>query len=508
MKKNLTKVFLSVVSLALFLSVAAAQDTVRIAQGLAHNSLNPAEATGLADATVIRVMFEGLVGFDENFDLVPELATSWDVNDDATVFTFQLREGVTFHDGTTFDAHAAKAYYDWVLDPDSVGSRGRNLLTDVVEVEAVEPYALRLTLERPNGALLFNLALSQSRIASPTSLEEHDSEVGRFPVGTGPFRFVEWEDGQRVVVKAFDNYWGEPAHVEGLEFMLVTNASTRVAMLQSGEVDFVEDLPPQLVDTIEAEANLDVVAVESTFARILQLNTQQAPFDDARVRQALNYAVDTEQLINVVWRGFATPLTSVMPEPVFGHVPQEPYSYNPERARELLAEAGYADGFTMTVLTFTGDEFRTAGQVLQQMFAEVGVTLELNPTERGALVEQIFLPFEENPTEAALVGASTATGDADRALTVSFSRDSWPPSANNWSFYDNPEVDALIRAGVETGDPDTRLDIYAEAQEIIWQDAPWVFLYSPNNVAGQVSGLTGVTYLPEKSIDARFARFE
>lgn len=506
--KNVNGAFLIAVSLTLFLSVAAAQDTVRIAQGLAHSSLNPAEATGLADATVIRVMFEGLVGFDENFDLVPELATRWEVNDDATEFTFQLREGVTFHDGTPFDAQAAKDYYDWVLDPDSVGSRGRNLLADVTAVEVVEPYTLRITLERPNGALLFNLALSQSRIASPASIEEHGNEVGRFPVGTGPFSFVDWEDGQRVVVEAFGDYWGETAHVERLEFMVVTNAATRVAMLQSGEADFVEDLPPQLINVIEAEASLDVIAVESTFARILQLNTQRAPFDDVRVRQALNYAVDTEQLVNVVWRGFATPLTSVMPEPVFGHVVQEPYSYNPERARELLAEAGYADGFTMTVLTFTGDEYRSAGQVLQQMFSQVGVTLELNPTERGALVEQIFLPLEENPTEASLVGASTATGDADRALTVSFSRSSWPPSANNWSFYDNPEVDALIRAGVETGDPEMRLDIYAEAQEIVWRDAPWVFLYSPNNIAAQVAGLTGVTYLPEKSIDARFARFE
>lgn len=492
-------------ALLFFGASASAQETVRIAQSLTHNTLNPAEATGLADASVMRVMYEGLLGFNENSELVPELATSWDVNDDATVLDFTLREGVTFHDGTPFDAEAAKAYYDWVLDPDSSGARGRSLLSDISSIEVTGPHALRITLKQPNGAFLFNLATSGARIASPASIEEYGDQIGRHPVGTGPFQFVSWEDGQSITVEAYEGYWGGAPNVDQIEFLEVNNAATRVAMLQSGEVQFSEDLPPQLIEAVDADPNLEVVASQSTTARILQLNTQHPPFDDVRVRQALNYAVDKDQLVNVVFRGYASPLRSPMPDPVFGFAAQEPYTYDPERAKELLAEAGYPDGFEMKVLTFTGDEYRTAGQVLQQMFAQIGVTLTLDQQERGALVDQIFKPLEENPTEAALVGASTPTGDADRWLTVSFSRNSWPPASNNWSFYDNPEIDSILQEARATSDQDKRAELYAQAQQIIWEDAPWVFLYSANNIAGMSTNLSGVFYLPEKSVDARRA---
>ncbi len=487
------------------LPLVYAQGTVRIAQSLAQTSLNPAESSGLADATVIRTMFEGLVGFDETLEVVPELATSWEVGDDATTYTFQLREGVSFHDGTPFNAEAAKAYFDWALEPEGIGSRGRSALAGVESVEVLSPNELRFTLAAPNSAFLFNLALSNSRIASPTSLDEYGNDVGRNPVGTGPFRFVEWQDGVRVVVEAFEDYWGEPAQVDGLEFLIVTNAATRVAQLQSGEVQFIEALPSQLIEPLEAAPNLEILVQESTFARTFQMNTSRPPFDDVRVRQALNYAVDKEQLINVVFRGYGTVMTSPIPETVFGYAPQDPYEYDPERARQLLAEAGYGDDLSFDVLTFTGDEYSAAGQVLQQFFSAIGVEMRLDPAERGALNDQIFLPVEENPTQAALVGASTATGDADRALTVSFSRQSWPPDSNNWSFYENAEVESLIQEGRTTVDQDERAAIYARAQEIIWDDAPWVFLYSPNTIAGQVSGLEGVYYMPDQTVDARRA---
>ena len=487
---------------------AFSQDTVKIAQSLTHNTLNPAEATGTSDASVMRVMYEGLLGFDEDYTLVPELATSWEANDDATVLTFQLREGVTFHDETLFNAETAKAYFDWVLDPDSIGARGRSLLSDVESVEATGPYELVMTLKQPNGAMFFNLATNGARIASPQSLTEFGDQVGRHPVGTGPFRFVSWEDGQSIVVEANPDYWGDAPQVSRLEFLEVNNAATRVAMLQSGEVQFSEDLPPQLIEPIDSDPNLEVVAIESTTARTFQMNTQKPPFDDVRVRQAMNYAIDKDQLVNVVFRGYASVMDAPIAAPAFGYAPQEPYSYDPEKAKALLTEAGYPDGFSVKVLTFTGEEYRTAGQVLQQMFADVGVTMELDSQERGALVDQIFKPFEENPTEAALVGASAPTGDADRALTVSFSRESWPPASNNWSFYDNPEVDTLLQQARATGNQEERASLYAQAEAIIWQDAPWVFLYSSNNIAGKVASLSGVYYMPDKSVDARRAALE
>jgi len=489
------------------LAVAQGGDTIRIATALAQNSLAPGEATGLPDATVIRTMFEGLVGFTDG-ELVNELATSWTANDDATAYTFELRQGVTFHDGTPFNAQAVKDYYDWVMDENSIAARARGQLSAMAAVEVVDEYTVRIDLEAPNGAFIFLLATSNARIASPASVAEFGTDLTRHPVGTGPFKFVSWNEGQNVTVERYDGYWGEPAKVQRLEFAVVTNAATRVAMLQSGEVQYIDGLPPQLVQTIDAAPNLEVLSAPTNFLRILQLNTSKEPFTDPLVRQALNYAIDKQVVADVAYNGFATVMTSPIPASAFGHVEQPPYSYDPEKAREMLAEAGYSDGFTFTVLTFTGDEYRMAGQVLQQMFSQVGVQMVLDQQERGALVDQIFLPLEENPTEAALVGASASTGDADLALTTSFTRQSFPPASNNWSFYSAERVEELVLAGRSSGDPATRAEAYDEALAIIWQDAPWVFLVSPDSIAGRSTSITGIRAAPDNTIDARDAAFE
>ncbi len=509
---HLVRRTLATLILAALTLVGAAQaqgDVVVLAQTVSHSSLNPAEATGVADYTVMRTMYEGLVGFDREFEVVPELATSWAINDDATVFDFALREGVTFHDGTAFDAEAAKAYFDWVLDEDNpTPARGRSLLSDIESVEVTGPFALRLTLSTPNGAMMSNLALANARIASPASVIDQGASVTRNPVGTGPYRFAEWVDGQKVVVEANPDYWGEPAAAAAIEFLETPNASTRAAQLQSGEAHFIEAVPAPLIPQIEATAGVSIVTSGSTFARIFPVNTQVAPFDDVRVRRAMNHAIDKDVIAEVAYGGGATVMDAPFPASVFGYASQGGYAYDPERARELLAEAGHEDGFSFSVLTFTGDEYATVGQLMQQMFADVGLEMRLNPTERGALVDAIFQPFESTELEASLVGNATATGDADQALTVSYYSESWPPAANNWSFYANERVDELIEAGRRTGDPEERRAIYAEAQEIIWSEAPWVYLVSPDNVAGVADELSGVFYMPDRSVDARGASLD
>lgn len=481
--------------------------TLKIGLGLGAANVNPAEATGIADATVGRHIFEGLVTIGEDGAVTPELATEVVANDDATEFVFTLREGISFHDGTPFNAEAVVDYFNWVLDPESTGSRGRSSLTDVVSVEATGANEVTFTLEDSNGAFLFNLALNGARIVSPASLEEFAGALGRNPVGTGPYVLGGWEDGATLTLERFDGYWGDAPHFETIVFYEVQNAATRVAMLQSGELDFIENVAPQLVDNLTSSPNLVVTSEPGTAGRILQMNTTKAPFNDVRVRQALNYAVDADQIVNIALRGHGVALKSPMPETVFGFKEQPAYEYNPEKARELLAEAGYADGFTTTMLTFVGDEYHLVGQMLQQFFADVGVTLIVDAKERGALVDQIFLPQETNPTEVALVGMSSGTSDADRTLVVSFATESFPPASNNWSFYDNARVDELLEAGIRTADPDERLEIYGEAQDIIWEEAPWVFIYNPTNIAAKRADLEGIAFRPDKTIDARSASF-
>lgn len=487
-------------------STAMAQETVVIAQQLEHGSLNPADNRGLSDNTVGRVLFEGLIGFDKDLNLVPELASSWEINDEATTITFNLREGVSFHDGTPFNAEEVKYYFDWARDGDNpLAGRAVSILQDIESIDVVDASTVRFNLSQPSGAMIFNFATANARIISSTAIEAYGENIDRNPVGTGPFKFKEWADGQYIMVEAFEDYWGEAAKVAQIEFRVVPNDATRIALLQSGEAHFIETVPPPLVASLELNPDIVIDASESVFARIFPMNTQIAPFNDIRVRQALNHAIDREQLVQVALQGYGTALTSVMPEAVFGHVAQPPYEYDIEKAKQLLTEAGYPDGFTTGVLTFNSDEFSTVGQILQQMFAQINVTLELQPTERGALVERIFKPFEETDLEASLVGASTTTGDADRAFRASFITESYPPASNNWSFYSNPEVDALVEEASRTGDQDKRAELYAEAQAIVWNEAPWVFLYSSNNISGRVNNLEGVYYMAPRFLDARAA---
>lgn len=507
---KLVKGILVLTFFLIFSTAAFAQNDscVRIAQLLNHNTLNPAATTSLTDVSVERTIFEGLVGFNRDLELVPELAASWEVSEDATEITFHIREGVTFHDGTPVNAETIKAYFEWALNPEnSINARAQSVFENVAKIEVVDPYTLHFTLEKPNSLMIYTFATSNGRILSPAAIEKYGEDVGRHPVGTGPYQFVSWNNPV-ITLEAYDNYWGEgPPYVECIEFVVVPNAATRVAQLQAGEVAFIEQLPAQLASAVENSSNLEVAVTPSTFMRAFQMNTQVEPFNDVRVRKALNYAINKEQLVDVAIGGYGTVVTSAITDSTRGYAPQPPYEYDPERARELLAEAGYEDGFTAKMLTFNGTLYRTVGQVLQQMLADVGVTLELNPTESGALIEKIFKPIEETELETSLVGANASTGLANRSLVASFATSSWPPAWNNWSFYSNPEVDRLLEEAIHTIDQEERLGMYARVQEIIWNDAPWVFLYSPDSVAGKATNLEGVYYMPIRTLDARNARF-
>ena len=242
MRKHLRIALVVLVALG---GTALAQSTLRIAQSLSHNTLSPAATTGLADASVERVIFEGLVGLGKDLSIQPELATSWTINADATEFTFELRQGVTFQDGTPFNADAVKAYFAWATDKTNKNTaRAQSLYANVKSLEVVGPYEIRFTLSAPDATFLSNIALYNGRIISPAAIQKYGSDVGRHPVGTGPFTFVSWQEGQKITVDANPSYWGPKPKVQRIEFLEVPNAATRVAMLQSGRRTSSRACPP------------------------------------------------------------------------------------------------------------------------------------------------------------------------------------------------------------------------------------------------------------------------
>jgi glutathione transport system substrate-binding protein len=279
-------------------------------------------------------------------------------------------------------------------------------------------------------------------------------------------------------------------------------------MLQSGDAQFIENLPPQLVDPIKSAGNLTVSATPSIYVRYMAMNTQAKPFKDQRVRQALNYAVDKKTIVDVITKGYGTEMTAPIAEQVTGYAKQTPYAYDPEKAKQLLAEAGYPNGFTFTIDSLNTTSYQQIDQVLQQMFAKVGVTAKINPMESGTFSSTVFAPLDKTTLQAVVIGWSPSTGDADWGLRPLFDKASWPPDLYNLAFYDNPSVNKLIADGLSTANQDIRNQAYAAAEKTIWNDAPWVFLYSPYNIAGVSKGLSGVFYMPDGTVDARAASLQ
>jgi glutathione transport system substrate-binding protein len=272
-------------------------------------------------------------------------------------------------------------------------------------------------------------------------------------------------------------------------------------MLQTGEAQYIFPLPVEMAGAIEHSPTLDVIAAKSIYARFVALNTMRKPFDDIRVRQALNYAVDKQAFVKVVYNGFAVPLESCLPANLSGFVSQgAPWPYDPAKAKALLAEAGYPNGFSSTIWGNNASLTQKAMQFLQQQFAMVGVKVEVEPLEAGVAANKVWnvaTPADAT-TLMGYVAWSASTGDADWGLRPLLGGpDAFPPKLFNIAYYSNPQVNADIKAGLETADAAKRAAAYKDAQAVIWKDAPWVFLTSDYNLSAKSKKLSGIYVLPD-----------
>jgi glutathione transport system substrate-binding protein len=307
--------------------------------------MDPYDANDTISQAIAKSFYEGLYGFDKDMKMVPVLATGYTVSKDGLVYTLKLRQGVKFHDGTDFNAAAAKANFDRVTNPANKLKR-YSLYEPIAKIEVVDSSTIRFTLKAPFSAFMNTLAHPAGVMISPAALQKYGKEISFHPVGTGPFEFVEWKQPDYVKGKKFAGYWrkGYPK-VDGIVWKPVLDNNTRTVVMQTGEANFAFRIPPEQAAVLQSKPNIEVEATPSIVQRFLTMNELQKPFDNLKVRQAINFAIDKEALVKVAFTGYAVAAQGVVPPGVEFATKLGPWPYDPAKARALLKEAGYANGF-------------------------------------------------------------------------------------------------------------------------------------------------------------------
>jgi peptide/nickel transport system substrate-binding protein len=433
-------------------------------------SLDPHGTNDQPSARVRVQIYDQLVTQTNDLELVPGLAESWTQVDELT-WDFFIREGVTFHNGDPLTAHEVKFTFDRLRDPE-VAAAGAFLVGAIDTVEVIDDMTIRITTQEPFAPLLAHLSHSVTSILNERSVTEAGEDYGTaVAVGTGAFEFVSWQTGSQLVLDRNDDWWGGQAGVERIVFRPITEGTVRSIELETAGVDIAYNLEPRDVSRLDGQQGIVLHSFEELGTTYVGFNTQSTPFDDVRVRQAINYAVDMETIVDVIWEGQAAPASGPLSPGVFAsHQDLEPYGYDPERARELLEEAGVGDGFSTTLWTNDNPLRIQIAEIAQAQLGEIGIDVDVQVLEWSTYLAETAAGNHD----MFILAWGTVTADADYGLYALFHSSQFG-SAGNRTFWSHDRVDELLDAGRRTADADERLAIYREAQEIIAEEAPWIF---------------------------------
>jgi glutathione transport system substrate-binding protein len=364
---------------------------------------------------------------------------------------------------------------------------------------------VKITLKIPFSAFINVLAHPSAVMISPTALQKYGKDIAFHPVGTGPFEFVEWKQTDDLKVKKFAGYWrkGLPK-IDMIDWKPVVDNNTRAALMQTGEADFAFSIPFEQAATLKASPKVDLIAAPSIIQRYVSMNVLQKPFDNPKVREAMNYAINKEALVKVAFAGYAVPAEGVVPPGVEYATKLGPWKYDPAKARELLKEAGYPNGFE-TVL-WSGYNHTTAQKIIQfvqQQLAQVGIKAQVEALEAGQRVAKVESAQDAAtaPVRMYYVGWSSSTGESDWAVTPLLASFSFPPKMMNTAYYRNDTVDSDLKQALETTDRTQKAALYADAQKRIWAHAPWIFLVKEKVVYARSKRLSGAYVAPDGSFN-------
>lgn len=441
---------------------------------------------------LVRYKVQDGVGLTE---VEPDLATGWTVSDDGLVWTFTLRDDARFADGTPVDAHAVVYSFHRLL---AIGEGPADAFPTLASVEAVDDYTVRFTLSEPFAPFLLTLANNGAGIVNPRLSEHDNGDYGRgwlaeHTMGSGPYQVQRWDKDQQIVLVPNPHWPGPAPAFRMVVFQVINDPSARRLQLERGDIDIAEALPLDQLERIKGMRGIRVEEHPSLSVTYLYLNNQRSPLNDVRVRQAISYAVDYNALIQGVMLGNAVQMRGPVPQGMWSHDPEAyQYSLDLDKARALLAEAGYSGGLTLGYLySPVYPEWEQIGLALQAQLAQVGIRLELEPyayaTMRAMLGDGDF----------DIAVGNWSPDFADPYMFMNY----WFDSANgglpgNRSFYSNPEVDALIRRAAVSTDIEERTRLYQEAQRIVIDEAAYVYLYQKGYQVAMRDNVQGYVFNP------------
>jgi len=492
---------LGAAALALLPLAASAQNasTIVVAQAADAYSMDPAKHSAFPTANILFQIYDGLVSQNEKGDIVPALATSWS-NPDPLTWRFKLREGVKFHNGEPFNAAAVKYTLDRALDP-NFKAPYYSRISQIKSVTVVDDYTVEIKTDKPFPTMLLSLyeASFPALIVPPSYTAQNNSaDLAAKPVGTGPYRFVEWKKDERVVLEANPDYWGGKPAVEKVIFRPIKETRTRIAELKSGGVDIAVDVPPEDMASLDGgETKISTVASDSLYFLAFDI-TRDTPLKDKHVRQAINYAVDVDAIQQALLNGMGTRIALTLPANAFGYDQAwKPYPYDPAKAKALLAEAGYKDGFTVPLMTRKGRYMKDSEivEATAGFLAKVGIKVNIQYLEPG-----VWGQVSEKKGREGITFPGWSGRDPNLV---------WYPllhTGEYQSYYSNPELDKLLDAGAGTIDQAERKSIYEKAAAIIKEDAPHLPMIQPPLIYGLDARLTW-TPRPDGMIDLRKAHF-
>ena len=487
------RILLVVGVLLMTLGAVGAQDsnTLILARAADTTGLDPHTQTAFASIRLLELIYEPLVQVDSQLNIVPALAESWAFNEDATVLTLNLRQGVTFHDGTTFEASDVVATLERILNEETGAAARANYLS-IESIDTPDDYTVVLNLSQPDVPLLAALATVNAGIA-PSELIASNG-FAEATIGTGPFILSEWIPEEITRLLANNNWWGEGPFVDGIDMRVIPDEASILAALRAGEIDFALLNDPLVATLLIGDDRVQLNAVPALAYHVLQLNPAREPMDVLEVRQAMSCAIDRQEVLDTASLGEGT-VTGPLTIPAYA-VPLEDYfCYTKDlaRAQELMAASG-VEPFTITVIAASAEPptALSEAQSIQAQLAEIGITVEIEPLELSVYVDRWL------------------KGDFDAAIALNGGRvDPYPMYARYWTKTGNLQIvanyiddtlDTLMQQGRAEPDPAARYEIFAEFQKHLVEMAPWIWLYNGYEYTAQQPYVSGFQPNPTDSL--------